>query len=122
MVFAGTVYVPVYDVTPVARIISVVTAFGLALVILRSMTEGSVKLTDHEITRGCVGSIPEPEVGDVNCRADTVEKMAARQAGRIEERRISGEVLDSSVKRVGRPVSEDGLGDQSRTYAKVETQ
>jgi hypothetical protein len=47
---------------------------------LRSMVEGSVALSDHEITRGFVGSIPEPEEGDVNCSAEAVERRAARQA------------------------------------------
>ena len=83
--FAGTVYVPVCDATPVARVISVVRALGLALVILRSMVEGSVASTDQEITRGFVGSIPEPEVGDVNCSAEAVERRAARQACKIDE-------------------------------------
>jgi len=93
MMFAGTVYDPESAATPVARVMSVVRAFGFEFVIRRSIREGSVMLTDHEMRSGCVGSIPDPEVGDVNSKAKADEMSAARQAPRREGQRIDSDRL-----------------------------
>jgi len=69
-VLAGTVYEPAYAATSVARVLSMETAFVSELVIFRSMREGSVKSSDHDITRARVGSIFDPGVGEVNFRAE----------------------------------------------------
>ena len=86
MVPAGTVYVPPYVTTPVARVMSV---SGSELLSFRSNTEGSVYETDQDTVRGFVGSIAEPEDGELNLRAEETTRKAVRQAASLEKERMA---------------------------------